>query len=65
MQKDEFLSSTGLFGVARSYSGIINLTAGQSYSFGFARDSFILYSNPTGSSGSGIGSHFKIELINN
>jgi len=64
MLKGEFLSS-GTAGISRTYSGIANLAAGQSYYFGFATNDFILYANPTDPTGTAVGSYFKIELLDN
>ncbi len=64
MQKEEF-DDSGSVGVARTYTGIAQLTQGELYAFGFASSDFLLIANPTGTSGTGIGSYFRIELIDN
>lgn len=54
-----------LIGSAKTYTGIAELTAGESYNFGFATGNFVLLANSVGNSGAGIGSYLKIELLNN
>lgn len=64
--KKESVEGTGTaVGVAKTYTGIARLFAGQRYAFGLAAGDFFLFANPTGSTGTGIGSYFKIELLDN
>lgn len=65
MEDEEFINSGSSIGVARTYTGIVTLYSGYYYRFGFAGDLFLLLSNPSGSTGKGIGSYFKIELLDN
>lgn len=65
MQREEPIASAAATGTARTYLGIASLVAGESYNFGFGAGSFNLIANPTGSSGSGVGSYFSIKLIDN
>ena len=61
----EEVNGTGAVGSAKTYTGIAELTAGKVYDFGFASGDFVLLANPVGSTGTGIGSYLKIQLIDN
>lgn len=52
-------SSTGL---ANSFSGAVSLTAGKQYYFGVTQQ-LALIANSSGSTGSGVGSYFSIDLV--
>jgi len=59
------ISGSDSVGSAKTYAGIAQLTEGESYNFGFGSDDFVLLANPAGSTGTGIGSYLKIQLIDN
>ena len=59
------INGSGSVGSAKTYAGIAQLTAGESYNFGFGSDDFVLLANPLGGTGTGIGSYLKIQLIDN
>lgn len=59
-----YLGADSPQGSAYSFTGAVELTEGNKYSFGITGDMKIL-ANPTGSSGGGIGTDLSIELIKN
>lgn len=64
---DDFVNAmprSSATGVATTFVGVVQLTAGQTYYFG-AIEYLRLIANPTGTSGSGLGSYFEIELVKN
>ncbi|WP_300691179.1 hypothetical protein [Chryseobacterium sp.] len=62
--KGDFGTGINNVGVANTFLGICQLTAGKTYYFG-ATGGLTLISNPTTLSGAGVGSYFEIQLLNN
>lgn len=62
--KGDFGTGINNVGVANTFLGICQLTAGKTYYFG-ATGGLTLISNPTTPSGAGVGSYFEIQLLNN
>ena len=56
------IGSTSNAGVANSFIGIVELKKGSQYYFGVTSDVTVL-ANPSGTTGSGIGTFFEIQLV--
>lgn len=62
--KGDFGTAINTVGAANTFLGICQLTAGKTYYFG-ATGGLTLLSNVSASSGTGFGSYFEIQLLNN